>query len=85
MLTNQVPAGSGINMGLGWEMLPELKGDEFAILHTGGDKGVFTLIMLLPKTGEGVVIFTNGDNGSKLTFKIIEEQLSLGKQISGKG
>ena len=85
MLSNQVPAGSGINMGLGWEMLPELKGDEFAILHTGGDKGVFTLIMLLPKTGEGVVIFTNGDNGSKLTFKIIEEQLSLGKQISGKG
>jgi CubicO group peptidase (beta-lactamase class C family) len=82
MLTNQVPEGSKIKMGLGWEMLPKLKGNEYAILHTGGDKGVFTLIMMLPKTGEGVVIFTNGDNGNKLTFKIIEENLSLGRQIT---
>lgn len=71
-------------MGLGWELLPNIKGEEYAILHTGGDKGVFTLIMLLPETGEGIVMFTNGDNGNKLSFTVIEEYLSLGRKITGK-
>ncbi|SDL31352.1 CubicO group peptidase, beta-lactamase class C family [Salinimicrobium catena] len=84
MTSDQLSENSGIKMGLGWELLPNLKGNEYAILHTGGDKGVFTLIMLLPETGEGVVMFTNGDNGNKLSFKIIEAYLSLGKQITGK-
>lgn len=68
-------------IGLGWELLPNLKNEEYALLHTGGDKGVNTLIMLLPKTGEGIVIFTNGDNGSKLFFNLIERNLSLGPEI----
>lgn len=69
-------------IGLGWELLPDLRGEEYALLHTGGDKGVNTLIMLLPETGEGVVLFTNGDNGNKLYFELIERNLSLGKEIS---
>lgn len=69
-------------MGLGWELLPDIKGEEYALLHTGGDKGVNTLIMLLPETGEGVVLFTNGDNGNKLYFQLIERNLSLGKEIN---
>lgn len=84
MITNQLPEDSGIAMGLGWEKLPSLKGKEYALLHTGGDQGVFTLIVLLPETGEGVVLFTNGDNGNKLSFKVIEEYLTLGKQITGR-
>ncbi|MGD1843023.1 MAG: serine hydrolase [Thermonemataceae bacterium] len=84
MVTQQNGAKNSIKMGLGWELLPKLKNDEYALLHTGGDKGVNTLIMLLPKTGEGIVIFTNGDNGKNLFFKLIEDNLSLGKQIVGK-
>jgi hypothetical protein len=71
-------------MGLGWEILPNLKHDEYAILHTGGDRGVNTLIILMPKTGEGLIVFTNSDNGNNVYFPIIEHVLSAGKQIVGK-
>lgn len=53
-------------MGLGWEILPDHKNGQDAILHTGGYYGVNTIIILLPDTGEGLVIFTNGDNGKPL-------------------
>lgn len=69
-------------ISLGWELLPNLKNDEYALLHTGGDIGVNTIIMLLPKTGEGIIIFTNGDNGNKLFFDLIERNLSLGIEIN---
>lgn len=82
MVSPQNGKEQNIKMGLGWEILPNLRNDEYALLHTGGDRGVNTLIMLLPKTGEGIVIFTNGDNGKNLFFKLIEENLSLGKQIT---
>lgn len=85
MVSQQNGRENSTKMGLGWELFPNLKGEEYAILHTGGDKGVFTLIVLLPKTGEGVVLFTNGDNGNKMSFKVIEAYLSLGNQITGKG
>ena len=68
-------------IGLGWELLPNLKNDEYALLHTGGDVGVNTLIMLLPETNEGLVIFTNGDNGNKLFFELLEKNLSIGREI----
>ncbi|MBT8295401.1 MAG: beta-lactamase family protein [Gramella sp.] len=69
-------------IGLGWELLPELKGDEYALLHTGGDYGVNTLIILLPETGEGLIIFTNGDNGNMLYFDLVNRYLSLGSEIN---
>ncbi|NMM47662.1 serine hydrolase domain-containing protein [Marinigracilibium pacificum] len=84
MITQQNDTENNIKIGLGWEILPKLIGKEYALLHSGRDKGVNTLIMLLPETGEGIVIFTNGDNGKNLFFKLIEEHLSLGKQIVGK-
>ncbi|NHF59165.1 serine hydrolase [Flavobacteriaceae bacterium TP-CH-4] len=84
MVAQQNGKEHNIKMGLGWEILPNLEDDQYALLHTGGDKGVNTLIMLLPKTGEGVVVFTNSDNGKNVYFPIIEETLSLGKQITGK-
>ncbi|TBW29994.1 serine hydrolase [Gramella sp. KN1008] len=82
-----VTRGNGVEnqtvIGLGWELLPDLKNEEYAVLHTGGDRGVNTLIMLLPETGEGVIIFTNGDNGNQLFFELINDHLSLGEQITG--
>lgn len=84
MVTQQTGTESSIKIGLGWEILSNLKNEEYALLHTGSDIGVNTLVVLLPKTGEGLVIFTNGDNGKKLFFKLIEKYLSLGKEITGK-
>jgi len=84
MISQQNGTENSIKMGLGWEILSDFKDDEYVLLHTGGDIGVNTLIMLLPKSKEGIVIFTNGDNGKNLFFKLIERNLSLGKQIVGK-
>ncbi len=84
MTTQQNGTDHQTKMGLSWEILPNLKGKEYAIMHTGGDIGVNTLVILLPLTGEGLVIFTNADNGKNLYFRLIEEHLSLGKRIIGK-
>ena len=83
MVTPQNGKEQAIKMGLGWEILPQLKGEQYALLHTGGDIGVNALIILLPMTGEGLVIFTNGDNGKKLFFPLTKKYLSLGKEIVG--
>lgn len=69
------------HMGLGWEVLDGFGNNEYAILHSGSDKGVQTLIIMLPVTKEGLVIFTNGDNGSKLYEKLITEFLTAGAAI----
>lgn len=82
MVTQQNSTENSVKMGLGWEILPKLKGEEYALLHTGSDQGVNTLIMLLPITGEGLVIFTNGDRGKNVFFPLIEQFLSLGSKIT---
>lgn len=79
MIMQQNNKDDKYKMGLGWELFPNLKGDEYALMHTGGDKGVNTMVLLLPKTGEGIIIFTNSDNGKNVFFKTIEGNLSLGK------
>lgn len=84
MISQQNGKDKSVKMGLGWEILPNLKDKEFALIHTGGDQGVNTLIILLPETGEGLVIFTNGDNGKNTYFPLIEQYLSLGNAITGK-
>lgn len=56
-------------------------GKEYAIFHSGGDPGVQTLVVLLPVSGEGLVIFTNGDAGYKLYEQIITQLLSAGKEM----
>lgn len=84
MIKTQNGTEQPVKMGLGWEILPDLEEGQYALLHTGGDKGVQALVMLLPETGEGIVIFTNGDNGNRLYGELIEKHLSLGKQIMGR-
>lgn len=79
------PEGSPGPMGLGWEIIPSLGDGQYAVLHTGGDKGVHTLIMLLPGTGEGLIVFTNSDNGNKLYFDLVGSCLSLGDEINKGG
>jgi CubicO group peptidase (beta-lactamase class C family) len=81
MIRPQSAIKEKITMGLGWEILPNLSNGEYALIHSGSDMGVRTLVILLPKSGQGLIILTNSDNGQKLYEKIIIESLDAGSEI----
>ena len=53
-----------LGFGLGWEVAA-FPGHT-VLLHTGRDDGLYTVAVLDKTTGDGVVIFTNGQNGSEI-------------------
>ncbi|WP_114789952.1 serine hydrolase domain-containing protein [Niabella yanshanensis] len=55
------------HMGLGWQVYTHLdaKGS-YAISHGGSDKGTQARVFLVPASGDGLIMITNGDNGPKL-------------------
>jgi CubicO group peptidase (beta-lactamase class C family) len=67
--------------GLGWEVYSGLANDEFALIHTGSDPGVRTIILLLPKSKRGLVVFTNSDNGMQLVLKVLSHSLDVGDEL----
>lgn len=67
--------------GLGWQLFKGLSNDEFVIMHSGADPGVRTIIILLPKSQRGIVLFTNSDNGMSLIKSIVNQSLDLGDEI----
>jgi CubicO group peptidase (beta-lactamase class C family) len=69
------------HMGLGWEVHTGFPNGEYALIHTGSDEGVHALIMLLPKSGQGLIVMTNGDNGFRLYEGLVIDSLDLGKEI----
>jgi CubicO group peptidase (beta-lactamase class C family) len=56
--------------GLGFEIY-DLGNDNYALSHGGADQGVQTLFFLLPKTKQGLIIFTNVDDGYKVYEKLL--------------
>jgi CubicO group peptidase (beta-lactamase class C family) len=86
MVTPTAPVGKNSSMGLGWELFRGLPGGEYAMMHTGSDKGVKTLVLLFPHSKDGLVVFTNSDNGYLLYKEIViavfgEKGLALIKQV----
>jgi len=72
----------GVNWGLGMQVFPDLPGGEFALQHTGGDDGTKCIVLLLPISKRGLIVFENGENGLILWKKIIEEYFGeTGKEI----
>ncbi|HKO58976.1 MAG TPA: serine hydrolase domain-containing protein [Thermoanaerobaculia bacterium] len=69
------------SMGLGWEVHSGFPNGEYALIHSGSDEGVKTVIILLPKSKQGLVVFTNGDNGFNVIGPVVVESLALGKEI----
>jgi CubicO group peptidase (beta-lactamase class C family) len=65
------------NMGLGWEVMTPLENGEYLIMHTGSDDGVKTLVILLPKSKRGIILFTNGNNGFAIIRSVIIEALHI--------
>ena len=82
ILRPHVPTKDGRFMSIGWELFLNLGAKkETAIMHTGSDSGTNTLIVLLPLSQQGLIIFTNSDNGVQLYRKIIAELLDLGQEM----
>lgn len=81
MIKPQVKVKENLHMGLGWEVHTGFPNGEYALIHSGSDEGVHAVIILTPKSGQGLVILTNGDNGFRLYPKLVLESLDLGKEI----
>ncbi|WP_309297654.1 serine hydrolase [Neptunitalea chrysea] len=81
MQTNQVPSKNGKHFGLGFEKY-DFKDGNYALSHGGADKGVQTIVFIFPKTKQGILIFTNVDDGYKVFEKILIDYLGdYGKEI----
>lgn len=81
MITHQVETKNGKYFGLGFEIY-DFGNGEFALSHGGSDNGVQTIVFILPKTKQGLIIFTNVDDGYKVYEKLLTHYLGEhGKQI----
>ena len=69
---NNDPSHRNDGMGLGWEVIRGLPNNEYALTHNGGDAGVATLVLLLPNSKRGIVIFTNGDDGAQFVSTVLK-------------
>ena len=80
----QVPVSevNHLSFGLGWLLITALHTGEYVMMHDGSNPGLKTLVLLLPKTNRGVVIFTNGDNGTRLYKPIIRGALDVGDEVA---
>ncbi|MFC4686670.1 serine hydrolase [Epilithonimonas pallida] len=74
MKSKQVETKKNKYFGLGFEIY-DLGNGEIALSHGGSDKGVNTIVFLLPKTKQGLIIFTNVDDGYKIYRQLIEQYL----------
>lgn len=81
MRTTQIETKKNKYFGLGFEIY-DLGNNEIALSHGGSDKGVNTIAFILPKTKQGLVIFTNADNGYKIYEPIMNQYFgAAGKKI----
>jgi CubicO group peptidase (beta-lactamase class C family) len=81
-ISSQSTKKPGINWGLGMQVLPDLPNHEFALQHTGGDDGTKCIVLLLPRSKKGLIVFINSENGLVIWRKIIEEYFGeVGKEI----
>jgi CubicO group peptidase (beta-lactamase class C family) len=81
MITRQVETKKNKYFGLGFEIY-DLGNGEYALSHGGADKGVQTIVFIFPKTKQGLIIFTNVDDGYKVYEKLLTHYLGdYGKKI----
>ena len=74
MTKNQVASTKGKHFGLGFEIY-DLGNGEIALSHGGSDNGAQTIIFILPKTKQGLLIFTNSDTGGSIFETLIKHYL----------
>lgn len=82
MISNQVRIKSNKYWGLGWWVDENIGKGEHAIINGGDDKGVHTLAIMLPSSKQGLLIFTNCDNGTDIYIQTVLAYLgALGQGI----
>jgi CubicO group peptidase (beta-lactamase class C family) len=81
MISPQVAVSKHVDYGLGWLVVKDLPSNEYALVHSGADKGVRTIIILMPNSQRGIILLTNGDNGHKVMQQIGNEAIDIGKQL----
>ena len=74
MTTKQIASTKGKHFGLGFEIY-DLDNEEIALSHSGADDGVQTLFIILPKTKNGLLIFTNSDTGVSVYETLLKHYL----------
>jgi CubicO group peptidase (beta-lactamase class C family) len=74
MTKNQVATTKGKHFGLGFEIY-NLGNGEIALSHGGSDNGVQTIVFILPKTKQGLLIFTNSDTGGSVFENLLKHYL----------
>jgi CubicO group peptidase (beta-lactamase class C family) len=74
MTSIQVASTKGKHFGLGFEIY-DLGNEEFALSHGGSDNGVQTIFFILPKSKNGLLIFTNSDTGVSVYESLIKHYL----------
>lgn len=74
MTSPQIQVKPGKQFGLGL-VVYELGNGEYALSHTGADDGCQTMACILPKTKDGIVIFTNVDDGYKVYNRLFTHYL----------
>jgi CubicO group peptidase (beta-lactamase class C family) len=81
MISPQIKIKKGKHFGLGFEIY-DLGNEEYALSHSGSDNGCQTIFFILPKSNQGLIIFTNIDDGNKVYEKIMNIYLGeKGKQL----
>jgi CubicO group peptidase (beta-lactamase class C family) len=65
--------------GLGWKLIPA--GSSEALMHDGREPGVRTYAIVLPESGEGLVILTNSSNGELVYRSLIKAGLANGETV----
>ena len=81
MMTKQVKVKENKYFGLGFEIY-DLENGEIALSHGGSDFGANAITFIFPKTKNGILIFTNVDDGYKIYETILTHYLGeKGKRI----
>ena len=73
--------GKNFTFGLIWALFPNLSNGEYALVHWGSNPGLNTIVILLPKSKRGLVVFTNGENGREVYNKVVSNSLELGVEF----
>lgn len=76
MVADQVRVNPYKHFGLGWCIDENINSrNDFALVHGGDDIGVHTIVFLIPQTKNGLLIFTNSDNGTAAFEPILKKFL----------
>ena len=81
MIKTQAWPSAKKEFGLGLSIIRGLSNGEYALVHTGRNPGVNTIIVLLPESNRGIVVFTDSDNGNKLYSELVGILIDLGNEI----